>query len=166
MAVGGTRRTPGFALARKKCCIPNEGCLPNEGGQMAVEFMVVLPVLLVVALIAVNALSFFSECAAFDNQFRQAVCTHAVAPAYGQDATGGVALVQASLNGAYTRDNQSVEVVCAQVAGGITKFTGTLTWHPTLFGMGLRSQVFGVNLPALKHSATLSVSCYKPGVLL
>ena len=57
----------------------------GENGQMTVELAVALPVLLAVAAIAVNALLFFSECAAFDVASRDAVRIHAASPAYGQD---------------------------------------------------------------------------------
>ena len=45
----------------------------DERGQMTVELAAAFPVLIIVAVIAVNALAFFSECAAFDNVFRDAV---------------------------------------------------------------------------------------------
>ena len=56
----------------------------RERGQMTVELAVVFPALLAVAVIAVNALLFFSECAAFDRVAREAVRLHAASPAYGQ----------------------------------------------------------------------------------
>lgn len=49
----------------------------RERGQMTVELAVVFPALLAVAVIAVNALLFFSECAAFDRVAREAVRLHA-----------------------------------------------------------------------------------------
>ncbi len=52
---------------------------------MTIEFVVAFPVMLIVAAIAVNACSFFGVCAAFDNDFRDAVRTCATSPAYGQD---------------------------------------------------------------------------------
>ena len=48
----------------------------DERGQMTVELAAAFPVLIIVAVIAVNALAFFSECAAFDNVFRDAVRVH------------------------------------------------------------------------------------------
>ena len=52
-------------------------------GQMTVEFMVAFPCMIIVALIATNALLFFSECASFDRAFRQSVCTYAASPGHG-----------------------------------------------------------------------------------
>lgn len=42
----------------------------RSSGQMTVEFVAALPVLLAVAAISVNALAFFGWCAAFDDDFR------------------------------------------------------------------------------------------------
>ena len=71
----------------------------DDSGQMTVEFAVAFPVFVIVAVIAVNALLFFSDCAAFDRLARE-------------------------------------------------------------------SSVFGVALPVLEHSVSLTVDTYKPGVLL
>ena len=47
-----------------------------------------------------------------------------------------------------------------------TSFSATLEYMPTLFGLGLKSEVMGVALPKLSHTEELVVDCYKPGVLL
>lgn len=138
----------------------------NEKGQMTVEFMAAVPVLLVVAVIAVNALTFFGDCASFDNLFRDAVRTQAASPAYGQDVAQSASLVETTLKGSFDRSNLKVQVGVEGVSGGLSSFTGTLEYWPTLFGMGLRQEVWGVQLPSLKHSVRLSIDCYKPGVLL
>ena len=46
------------------------------------------------------------------------------------------------------------------------RFTATIEFSPTLFGLGLKSSVFGVSLPHLEHAVSLTVDPYKPGVLL
>ena len=50
-------------------------------GQMTVQLAVAMPVLIIVAVIAVNALAFFAECAVFDRVAHEAVRVHAAAPA-------------------------------------------------------------------------------------
>ena len=40
------------------------GCARDERGQMTVELAVMIPVLVAIAVIAMNAMLFFSECAA------------------------------------------------------------------------------------------------------
>ena len=138
--------------------------LPN--GQMTVELAVVFPMLLVVAVVAMNAVLSFSECAAFDRLVCDAVRVHAASPAYGQSLEQSRALVDDTLDQAFDRSYLEVRVVVEGIQGGYTRFTATLEFSPTLFGLGLRSSVFGVALPRLEHSASMTVDPYKPGVLL
>lgn len=138
----------------------------DECGQMTVELAVAFPVLIIVAVIAVNALTFFSECSAFDNAFRDAVRVHATSPAAGQGTEQSSALVQTMLAQAFDESNESVRVSVEGASGGHVRFSGTLEFHPTLFGLGLKSSVFGVGLPPLSHGVSIVVDCYKPGVLL
>lgn len=138
----------------------------DDSGQMTVEFAVAFPVFVIVAVIAVNALLFFSDCAAFDRLARDAVRICAASPAYGQTLDNSVALVADTLEGSFERDNLSIDVTAEGAAAGHTRFTATVRFAPTLFGLGLKSSVFGVALPALEHSVSLTVDTYKPGVLL
>ena len=64
------------------------------------------------------------------------------------------------------RDNLDVQVAHSSVGIDLDEFRATLVYAPTLFGMGLRSEVFGVPLPMLRHEATYVVDSYKPGVFL
>ncbi len=137
-----------------------------ERGQMTVELAVAFPVLVAVAVVAVNALLFLSECGAFDNAFREAVRVHATSPAYGQGIEQGAAQVESSLGAAFDRDFERVSVAVRGGEGGHVVFEGTLELSPTLFGLGLKQEVFGVALPSLAHRTEMAVDCYKPGVLL
>ena len=87
-----------------------------------------------VAVISVNALTYFGWCAALDERL---------------DA-----------------ENVSVSVSAHGVSAGHISFSATLEYMPTLFGLGLKSEVMGVALPKLSHTEELVVDCYKPGVLL
>ena len=107
----------------------------RERGQMTVELAVVFPALLAVAVIAVNALLFFSECAAFDRVARD-------------------------------RPYLGTRVAVEGTADGHARFTATIEFSPTLFGLGLKSSVLGVALPRLEHAVSLTVDPYKPGMLL
>lgn len=142
------------------------GVRADEAGQMTVEFAVAFPVFVIVAVIAVNALLFFSDCAAFDRLARDAVRTYAASPAYGQSIEGSIALIEDALGESFSRENLSVDVMAEGASSGHTRFTATIRFSPTLFGLGLRSSVFGVGLPALEHSVAMTVDSYKPGVLL
>lgn len=137
-----------------------------ECGQMTVELAVAMPVLIAVAVIAVNALTFFAECAVFDRVAHEAVRVHAAAPAYGQDTGQSCALVEQDICMALDADNLEVSVSCGAAGFDCEQFTATLVFHPTLFGMGLRSEVFGVSLPSLIHATSYVVDVYKPGVIV
>ncbi|MCL1798639.1 MAG: hypothetical protein FWG23_02705 [Eggerthellaceae bacterium] len=133
---------------------------------MTVEFVVVFPVLIIVAVIAVNALLFLSECAAFDRVAREAVRVHATSPAYGQSTEQSVARVEQVLKGQCDKEYLDARVSVSGGTLGHTRYTAELLFRPTLFGMGMRSEVFGVSLPPLRHTVTMTVDAYKPGVLL
>lgn len=133
---------------------------------MTVELLAVLPVVLVIALVAVNALTFFSECAAFDRAGRSAVRLCASSPAYGQDLAGSVERIEELLEGRMSAENLSCGVSVEQDLLGHALFTLKLTYRPTLFGLGMREQVLGVALPALEHRKSIVVDTYKPGMLL
>lgn len=136
----------------------------DDKGQMTVEFMVILPVALIIALIAVNALTFFSECAAFDRVARNAVRVYATSPTYGENAAQIRAKIESTVDAAMREDNETVQVSAEGRKLGLTEYTATLEYSPTLFGLGLRDSILGVALPHLTHSTSLTVSTYKPGV--
>lgn len=133
---------------------------------MTVEFVIAFPVALVVALVSVNAVLFFSDCASFDRLFRSTVCTYAASPAYEQDVSESCALVKSSLEDDFSRENLQFEVTSVGAGGGLVTFQGTLTFQPTLFGRGALSGAFGVGFPALSHQEQITVDVYKPGVLI
>lgn len=140
--------------------------MKNDSGQMTVEFMLAFPVMLIVGVIAVNALLFFSECAAFDRIAREAVRIHACSPAYGQNADQSCAQIAQLLEGHFDKDYLDSSVAASSDSWGHTTYVSTLEFSPTLFGMGLRSEIFGVPLPSLTHSVSLTVDVYKSGVLI
>ena len=142
--------------------------LSSESGQMMVELAVMMPVLIIVAVMAVNAATFFSECAAFDRIARNAIRIQATSPAYGQDAGEGVLLVRQTIDDAMRvseKEYLDVDVSVSGRADGKSAFRATLSFSPTLFGMGLKSSVFGVPLPKIEHATELVVEPYRPGML-
>ena len=140
--------------------------LACERGQMTIELAAALPALLAVALIATNALTFLGQCAVFDRVAHQAVRVHASAPAYGQGAGSSCALIESDIRTAL--GGRGVEVTVSHSSAGrdLDRYTATLTFYPTLFGAGLRSQVFGVQIPRLTHASEYVVDSYKPGVIV
>lgn len=138
----------------------------GKRGQMTVELAVAMPVLIVVAVIAVNALTFFADCAVFDRVAHEAVRVHAASPAYGQDAGQSCALVEQALAEAIDQPNVDFAVTHNATGFDFDEYVATIEFHPSLFGMGLRDSVFGVSLPTLAHSTTYVVDAYKPAVIL
>lgn len=138
----------------------------GEAGQATVELAVVLPIAIALAVIMVNALSFFEACAAFDRLARQTICAYAPAPGAGQGPAEVAALVESELEEALGASNLSIEVTVRGQAGSYQCYSGRLSFAPTLFGLGLKDEVFGVSLPRLVHEVDLTVDAYRPGVLL
>lgn len=138
----------------------------DSRGQMTIELAAALPVLLVVALLAANALTFFGQCAVFDRAAHQAVRVHAAAPAYNQGSSATCALVEADIRQALGVANVDVSVACSAAGRDLERYTATLSLSPTLFGYGLRSHVFGVQMPHLTHVTEYVVDSYKPGVII
>lgn len=101
-------------------------------GQMTIEFVIAFPAALIIGLIAVNAVLFFSECAAFDRSFRSLVCTYAASPAYEQGTDRSCALILESLQSEFSADHIEVEVNSRGVSGELVVFEGTLKFSPTL----------------------------------
>lgn len=134
-------------------------------GQMTIELAVAMPVIIAIAVIAVNALTFFCQCAVFDRVAHEAVRVHAASPAYGQGASQSCALVEQDIRAVLDDSNIEVSVAYDSTGFDYDRYTATLEFHPTLFGLGLRSEVFGVAMPALSHTTAYVVDTYKAGVI-
>ena len=83
---------------KRKCALTNR----EDRGQMTIEFVVAFPAALIIGLIVINALLFFSECASFDRSFRSLVCTYAPSPSYEQEIGQTCALISESLKNEFT----------------------------------------------------------------
>ena len=137
----------------------------GTAGPMTGEIAVVLPVALVLMAVVCNGMAFMSECAAFDRMARNAIRLYATVPAYGESPSQASESIRDFLAQRFSASNQEVTVQEAD-EGGYRKYTATLSFAPTLFGINLRQEVFGVRLPRISHSASLVVDRYRPGVLV
>lgn len=135
-------------------------------GQMTVEFVVALPAMLAVAVVTLNAVLFFSECAAFDRLARQAICTHAAAPAYGQSSAQVTGIVESELNQQFDRDYLQVSVAAEGHSPGYVRYTATLAFTPTLVGRSFSGSVFGISITPLLHRTQITLDPYKPGAIV
>ncbi len=167
-AVRGTRFGLDSALGGRARRRRHAGCgkrARDDGGQMTVELALVLPAAIIVAVIAVNAMTFFSQCAEFDRVGRNAVRVYATSPAYEQGLDQSVALVKGATAESLGIDEGDLEVRASRIEGGYATFELELQYRPTLFGMGLRDEVFGIALPTLSHTTSITVDTYKPGMV-
>lgn len=133
--------------------------------QMMVELCVIFPVVIIIAVITTNALSFFGYCADFDRLSRNAVRTYAASPESGATTSDAEAKIQAAIDNALNAGNLQSSISVEKDWRGYEHFTMTLHYSPTLFGLGLKTEVFGVPMPQLTHNSQLTVDPYKPGML-
>lgn len=133
---------------------------------MTVEFVVAFPAMLAIALVAMNALLFFSECASFDRLARQSICVHAAAPAYGKGSGQIAAGIQSELQASFDREWLQVEVGVSGAPLGHARYTATLGFTPTLFGRSFSGNVFGVRISPLEHQVSMVVDPYRPGAIV
>lgn len=138
--------------------------LRDARGQMTVELCCVIPVVIIIAAIACNAMLFFSDCAKFDRLSRNAVRIYATSLPADTEAAD----MSDQIQSAVAENMENGDVTCEVSSGGglggsYTKFTLTYKEHPTLFGVDIRSSVFGVSMPYMQHSITLTVDAYSPG---
>ena len=136
----------------------------DDRGQTTVGLVVILPVAIAVAAIAVNALLFMSECAKFDRVARNAVRVCATSPAYEQGLAQSTAAIDAIID-AEMGEGAECSVAVRGGGAGFATFTATMAYEPSLFGASLRGSVFGVALPRLTHETSITVDAYKPGML-
>lgn len=134
----------------------------DERGQMTVELCIVFPVAIIIAVIAVNALLFFGQCASFDRAARNAVRVIAASPSTTEAPADLAARIGASVEEELQLDAGAVECVALAAEDGVSRFRVTHWFTPTLFGMGLRTQIWGVPIPELSHATELALDVYAP----
>lgn len=137
----------------------------DQKGQMMVELCMLLPVVIVIAVIVVNAIMFFGDCAKFDRISRNAACAVAASPSYGWNPGQSAAEIQAQVESEMSASNLTSSVDVFVDSNGMETYRATLRFRPTLFGLGLNTEVLGVPLPSLTHTSSITVSPYKPGML-
>lgn len=135
-------------------------------GQMTIEFVVLFPVMLMIALIAFNAILFLSECASFDRISRESASVFAVSPESGRSTDQICAQIKGALDTFEQKDYLSCSVSSSNHGGGLTAYTATLLFTPSIFGAYPLRKVFDIELTLIEHSIQIIVDSYKPGVFL
>ncbi len=153
------------------------GICRDARGQMAVELVVLIPVILIAAGILANLVGYMVECARFDKVSAEAVRVYGVSPGYGEYGKSSAdANVEKAINEAFwNRENSEVEVVSTDLGlfsgdahddGGLVfsleprwrRFTCSLKYSPPFFSSG----VFGMLFPTLEYEKSFVVDPYEP----
>lgn len=134
--------------------------------QMTVELCVVFPIAIVISAMVVNAVTFFGYCSEFDRAARNAVRVVAASPEAGQSRSDAVGRIGAQIAESINAPNTSCEVASSVDAEGMQTYKATLKYWPTLFGLGLKTSVFGIPMPPLSHVSSMTVDPYTPGEIL
>ncbi len=137
--------------------------LADRSGQMTVELCAVLPVVIVIAAILVNVMTFFGECAEFDRVARNSVRLCSSSLPEGADASSVSGNIVAMICAEMESDDVSCESSGPLGAQGYVTYSLEYSYTPTLFGLPLRATVFGVTMPKISHSIQMAVDPYAPG---
>ncbi|WP_455138134.1 hypothetical protein [Thermophilibacter sp.] len=151
--------------------------LRGREGQMTVELAVLTPVVIVIALVALNLMGYVEACAAFDQAAQDAVLAHGVAPSGEQSSERAVEEVSSALAEALGREGRcEVEVRAEGVSEGgrqtsfavsplLTRYVCTLTYRPWPRLARLPGVTFEAPL-ALRHEREIVVDRYRSGVVV
>ncbi len=153
----------------------------SDAGQMAVELVVVIPVVLILAMISVNLVAFMADCARFDRLSAEAVRVLGVSPGYGgYSAESCEQAIKEQLESSFS-DSDHIEIEVdsverSQIGGGeldgdgllvslipsYREYTCTMEFTPPFFPSG----IFGVEIPSVSHSCSFVVDPFEPGGFL
>lgn len=160
--------------------------LRDQRGQMAVELVVVMPVLLAIVVVVLDGMVYLDACARFDRVAGEVVRLHVCSPAAGEyGATAALGTIEQQIGesmGHSDRLSVSVESVGILGAGADASMSGgqdggiallsfipqahryvcTLEFEPWPFSTG----GFGVSIGALKHERSYVFDPYRPGAIL
>ena len=135
--------------------------LNNKDGQMTVELAVLIPVVVVVALIAINLMEFIDACAAFDVLSSDTVISQAVSPSQGVDTGALCAQLEGDIASGLQRESScSVSVRCEDQGLAEGSLTNCLLPHYVKYVCTLKFKPWprNLNLPIVSYSAPLGLS--------
>ena len=151
--------------------------LSETRAQATIEMAAITPVLIVLALIAYNVMTFMAATARFDRVAPDIVLAHGVTPPSGEGADGtGVSDVTEQLERAMGGYSLEIEVVCEQgsgrdgdsmltLVGPLRTYRCIMRYRPWPSGLNIA----GVELGAptfLVHERPVTVDSWRPGVIV
>ncbi len=151
--------------------------IKNNRGQMAVELVVLIPVILIVAGLLANLIGYFGQCARFDKVCAEAVRVYGISPGYGEYGQSATeSNIANAIEEAFAETNHANTSVTSTDIGLISgdkrdsnnlvfslepkfrKYTCSLEYSPPFFSLG----VFGTLFSALKYEKSFVVDPYEP----
>ncbi len=147
----------------------------NEKGQMSVELVVCLPVILIVAFIAIHGMIFAAACARFDEITPQFVRVEATK---GLDESVTCHVLESGIKEALSVypgisiavTSEWIDGITGDEFGEIDK-TYFIVPHHTRYRVllsylpvGLPSSIFGFEITGIIHQQSFAVDSYKPGI--
>lgn len=144
--------------------------LERESGQMAVELAVVLPIIFIVLVIAVDCMTFVSECARFDNIAAQKTLARAVSPNRSNyDEGKRLKNVRRAVAAEFKGPGEKVKLTqsdAGEILATMTVYEFEFSMAPWPLG-GSDVKVFGMRIPTrLTHTYKFAFDPYTPGQLL
>lgn len=140
--------------------------IKSNAGQMTVEIAVVFPVVIVIAVILFNALSFASLCGSFDRLAKNEIRSICSSLSLEESEEENFDALVRNLNERFHDENVSVTCKKRHLSNSFMEYTCELNFFPTLFGMELKKSTFGIELPPLKHIQRHVVDQKKEGDIL
>lgn len=147
-------------------------------GQMTVEFAVLMPVVIVVALVVFNLTKFCEMCAVFDRVSKDAVLSQGVAPSGDQATSTSVDAVRSAIEAAVDSRQCEIEVTAERSSEGargegvtfpvsplLTTYHCNLRFRPWPSSFSLAGVLFSPP-PFLVHERTIVVDRFRPGVVV
>lgn len=138
--------------------------LHKTNAQATVELAIMIPIVMIIAFIGFNVVSFLSECASFDRGFKESVACLSTSPAYGQSINDTKNDVLENLSKNINKPNITYSVNVEAINGNLWRYDGRLDMKPTLFGIELRDEIFNCKFPSMSHKQSICVDAYKQGV--
>lgn len=143
-----------------------------QKGQMFVETALVLPVVLVVALIAINLFKFADMCSKFDRVAADQIIAHGISSSHSVNEDAPENLAQRIRTALNCDDNCDIVVSLEGESEGIEnmvsvfpKYQVTLKYKP--WPHALRLPLVSLESPlCLTHTTSIVVSPYKSGVVI
>lgn len=149
-----------------------------RSGQMAVEVMVVLPVVVALIIVVVDTMVYLGDCARFDRVAAEAVRVHAGSPSSAEyGVVDNTAEVKNEIEAAMPNSDHLSYAVTSQgaLSAGLSGYGGVLSFipQPQVYICALvfspwpfSHGAFGAHPLQITHSRSFVVDPYHPGVIM